>query len=196
MAKLFSGQIYKVNYQFIFFPPWVSSCSPLFMCSILSCWASLHHHPGEFTVSDLCENSLFLDLGFSFTFFNTLHVLKGFLFSFCTDTIIGYRIIAWKHFLQKPWRHSLLCLVSTVAIEWSKAILITIPLCVSFFLIVQLTYTVVLISAIQQSDSVLHMYIHSFFYILLHYGLSQNIEYSSLCFTVGPCYLFTPSLCL
>lgn len=136
MAKLLSGQIlYKVIYQFILFPPWISSCSPLFTCSILSCLASLYHHPGEFTVSDLCENSLFLDLGFSFTFFNSLQVLKGFLVPFCADNIIGYRIIAWRHFLQKPWKHSL-CLVSTVAIEWSKAILITIPLCVSFFLIV------------------------------------------------------------
>ena len=28
-----------------------------------------------------------------------------------------------------------------------------------------------------------------FFYILFHYGLSQDIEYSSLCYTVGPCCL-------
>jgi len=46
-----------------------------------------------------------------------------------------------------------------------------------------------LISAVEQSDSVIHyIYIHiHFFYILFHYGLSQNIEYSSLCYTVGPC---------
>ena len=28
-----------------------------------------------------------------------------------------------------------------------------------------------------------------FFYILFHYGLLYNIKYSSLCYTVGPCYL-------
>ena len=26
-----------------------------------------------------------------------------------------------------------------------------------------------------------------FFYVLFHYGLSQEIGYSSLCYTVGPC---------
>ena len=52
----------------------------------------------------------------------------------------------------------------------------------------------VLISAVEQSDSVIHyIYIYTFifFYILFHYGLSQNIEYSYLCYTVGPCYLST-----
>ena len=32
----------------------------------------------------------------------------------------------------------------------------------------------------------LYTYKHSFFYILFYYGLSQDIEYSSLCYTVGP----------
>ena len=32
-----------------------------------------------------------------------------------------------------------------------------------------------------------HIYILS--HILFHYGLSQDIEYSSLCYTVGPCCL-------
>ena len=31
--------------------------------------------------------------------------------------------------------------------------------------------------------------IHSFFNIPFHYGLSQDIEYSSLCYTEGPCCL-------
>ena len=44
-----------------------------------------------------------------------------------------------------------------------------------------------LISAIQQSDSVIHIYI--LFHIIFHYGLSQDIEYSFLCYTVGPCCL-------
>ena len=50
---------------------------------------------------------------------------------------------------------------------------------------VQLAYNVVLLSAVQQSDSVIHIYI--LFYILFHYGLSQDVEYSSLCSKVGPC---------
>ena len=32
-----------------------------------------------------------------------------------------------------------------------------------------------------------HMYIHSFLNIIFHYSLSQDIEYSSLWYTVGPC---------
>ena len=49
-------------------------------------------------------------------------------------------------------------------------------------------YIVVLISAIQQSD---YSYIHVciLFNILFHYGLSQDVEYSSLCYTLGPCCL-------
>ena len=37
----------------------------------------------------------------------------------------------------------------------------------------------VLISAIQQDDSVIHIYAF-FFVVLFHYGLSQDIEYSSM----------------
>ena len=43
-----------------------------------------------------------------------------------------------------------------------------------------------LISAVQQSDSIVHMY---FFHILFHYYLSQDIEYSCGCYTVGHCCL-------
>ena len=32
-----------------------------------------------------------------------------------------------------------------------------------------------------------YTYIHSFFNIHLHYGLSQETGYSSLCYTLGPC---------
>ena len=50
-----------------------------------------------------------------------------------------------------------------------------------FFLIdVQLIYNLVFISAVQQSE-VMHIY------VLLHYSLSQDTEYSSLCYNVGPC---------
>ena len=36
---------------------------------------------------------------------------------------------------------------------------------------------------IQKSDSVIYILFH----ILFHYGLSQDIEHSSLCYTIGPC---------
>ena len=52
----------------------------------------------------------------------------------------------------------------------------------------QWKYSIVLISALGQSDSVIHTFAF-FFYILFHYGLSQEIGYSSPCYTVGPCCL-------
>ena len=52
---------------------------------------------------------------------------------------------------------------------------------------VELIYSVVLVSAVEQSDSVIYMYI--LFEIVFHYGLSQDIEYSALCYTVGSCCL-------
>ena len=51
-----------------------------------------------------------------------------------------------------------------------------------------LIYNVVLGSSVQQSDSVTHISI--LFQILFHYRLLQDTEYSSLCYTVGPCCLF------
>ena len=41
-----------------------------------------------------------------------------------------------------------------------------------------------LISLVQQSDSAIYIYIP---FPIFHYDLSQDIEYSSLCYTVGPC---------
>ena len=46
-----------------------------------------------------------------------------------------------------------------------------------------------LVSGVQQSDSVIHVHIFILFKILFLYRLSQNIELSSLCYTVGPCWL-------
>ena len=51
---------------------------------------------------------------------------------------------------------------------------------------VQLLYNILLISAVQQSDSIMHVYINAFFLcicILFHCSWLQNIEYSSLCYT-------------
>ena len=44
-------------------------------------------------------------------------------------------------------------------------------------------FVMCLISAIQQSDSVINILFH----ILFHYGLSQDVEYSSLCYAIGTC---------
>ena len=66
-----------------------------------------------------------------------------------------------------------------------------------YFIQVYLIYNVVLISAVSQSDSVIyihiyihtHIYIHILFFILLFIASSQDFEYSSLWYTVGPYYL-------
>ena len=54
-------------------------------------------------------------------------------------------------------------------------------------------YKVVLVSGVQQSISVIHIYIYIYIYILFHilshYGSLQGMEYSSLCYTAGPCCL-------
>ena len=58
-----------------------------------------------------------------------------------------------------------------------------------FFIELQLVYNVVLVSGVQQSDSFIHTYISIFFQIYFPYRSLQNTEDSSLCYTVGPCWL-------
>ena len=61
-----------------------------------------------------------------------------------------------------------------------------------FFIEVQLIYNTVLVSGaqhVQQSDLVLFFFFF-FFQITFHYRLLQDIEYSSLQYTVNPCCLF------
>ena len=53
---------------------------------------------------------------------------------------------------------------------------------------VQLVDNVMLISAVQHSHSV-YIYMDIVFHTLSHYDLSQDIKYSSLCYSVGPCCL-------
>ena len=48
---------------------------------------------------------------------------------------------------------------------------------------------VAFILATHKSDSVIHVY--SFFNVLSHYGLSQDIEYSSLCYILSCLSSFT-----
>ena len=50
-------------------------------------------------------------------------------------------------------------------------------------------YNVVLVSSVQQSDLVIHVHVSILFQILFPFRLLQNIEQSSLCYTVGPCWL-------
>ena len=46
-----------------------------------------------------------------------------------------------------------------------------------------------LVSGVQQSDSVIYIHISILYQILFPFRLSQSIEQSSLCYTVGPCWL-------
>ena len=50
----------------------------------------------------------------------------------------------------------------------------------------QLIYNAVLVSAVQQSESVMHIHISTLFQILFPYRLLQSIESSSLCCTASP----------
>ena len=58
--------------------------------------------------------------------------------------------------------------------------------CIFIYLfLLRLIYKVLLVSSVQQSDSVIYI----FFQILFHYSLLQDVEYSSLCYIVDPCCL-------
>ena len=59
----------------------------------------------------------------------------------------------------------------------------------NFYVGVQLINSVVLVSGVQQSDSVIHIHVSILFQIIFPIRLLQNIEPSSLCYTVGPCWL-------
>ena len=50
-------------------------------------------------------------------------------------------------------------------------------------------YNVVLVSGEQQNDLVIHIHIALLFQILFPFRLLQDIEQSSLCYTVGLCWL-------
>ena len=58
-----------------------------------------------------------------------------------------------------------------------------------FYIGVELISNVVLVSGVQQRDSVIHIHGCILFQILFLIRLLQNIEPSSLCYTVGPCWL-------
>ena len=46
-----------------------------------------------------------------------------------------------------------------------------------------------LVSGVQQSDSVIHIHVSILFQILFSFRLLQSIQQRSLCYTVGPCWL-------
>ena len=46
-----------------------------------------------------------------------------------------------------------------------------------------------LVSGVQHSDSVIHTHVSILFQVLFPFRLLQNIEQSSLCYAVGPCWL-------
>ena len=48
---------------------------------------------------------------------------------------------------------------------------------------------VMLVSGVQQSDSVIHTHVCTLFQVLFPFKLLQSIEQSSLGYTVGPCWL-------
>ena len=58
-----------------------------------------------------------------------------------------------------------------------------------FYVRVSLTNSVVLVSGVQQSDSVIHEQVSILFQICSPFRLLQSIEQSSLCCTVGLCWL-------
>ena len=58
-----------------------------------------------------------------------------------------------------------------------------------FYILIQLINNVVVVSGVKQSDSVLNMYVSILFKILFPFKLLCNTEQSSLCYTIGPCWL-------
>ena len=72
------------------------------------------------------------------------------------------------------------CTLSTFSVE-------ALSLFFKKFILLKYSWFMTLISALQQSDSVIDIYF--LFHILYHYGLLQDAEYSSLGYTVGPCCL-------
>ena len=54
---------------------------------------------------------------------------------------------------------------------------------------IQLINNIVLVSGVQQSDSVIRIHVSILFQVLFSFRLLQNTEQSSLCYTVGLCWL-------
>ena len=57
-----------------------------------------------------------------------------------------------------------------------------------FFIEIYVIYNIVLVSELYSKVIQIYLFIY-IFQILFHYSLLQDVEYSSLCYTVGPCCL-------
>ena len=79
--------------------------------------------------------------------------------------------------------------VFRVASKHNGVVFVNIPF--HFILILHWEYKInnVLISGVQQSDSLVHIHVFLLCELLFPSRLLQNIEQSSLCYTVGPCWL-------
>ena len=103
---------------------------------------------------------------------------------FITETCPNHPILSCKPVSQPPFPAYLQPLPFFLHYPSFQS---TNTLFIKNFIEVQLTYHV-LVSAVQQSDLVIH-YLSILFHFLLHF-LSQNIKYSFLCCSVGLCCLF------
>ena len=97
-------------------------------------------------------------------------------------------------FIKRFFSSSSLSAIKVVVSSAYLRLLIFLPQ--SWFQLVLVDLYVMLISSVQESDSVIHMYYiyththtHTYilFHILFYYGLSQNIECSPQCYIVWPC---------
>ena len=86
----------------------------------------------------------------------------------------------------------ILTVFSVIFKKWKKIEKLIIALYNFFFNLLFILYwsTVsVLVSGVQQIDSVIHIHLPFFVRFCSLYRLLQNIEQSSLCYTVGPCWI-------
>ena len=60
-----------------------------------------------------------------------------------------------------------------------------------FYIGVYLINSVMLVSGVQQSDSIIHIHVSSLFQIIFPFRLLQSTEQGSPCYSVGPCWLST-----
>ena len=47
------------------------------------------------------------------------------------------------------------------------------------------------VSGVQQSDSIIYIYIYILFQLFFHYRLLQDIDCATVCYAVGPCLIYT-----
>ena len=123
----------------------------------------------------------------------------NFFFIFVTIIIIfNWRIIALKcigFYRATMWiTHNYICIYIYIYIYISPPSWVSLPPpLLTFYFILEynifqyiVTNNIVLISDVQQSDSVIHIHASVLFQILFPIRLLQNIEQSSLCYTIGP----------